>query len=159
MKKANCVNYDNNRVRCLAKKRCKWKQGIGKGKGFCIYRKIGLNEFEIQVHQKSQKLKMKCHDERQNYLALKKSLERATIYQDNFAAKSLQEQIRLKEMDIKKVSGCKLPISEEEQKKLQQSQLLKRKQKAIAENKRLKSTSEDSDEDEEDEEDEVDEDE
>lgn len=133
IKRANCVDYDNNRVRCLAKKRCKWKQGIGKGKGFCIYRDIGLNEAEIQAHQQGQKLKMKCHDERQNYIALKKSLERATIYQDTLAAKNLKEEIRLKEMDIKKVADCKLPISEEEQRKQQESEMMARKQKAMAE--------------------------
>jgi hypothetical protein len=154
IKRANCVDYDNKRVRCLAKKRCKWKQGIGKGKGFCIYREIGLNAAEIQVHQQGQKVKMKCYDERQNYIALKKSLERATIYQDILAAKNLKEEIRLKEMDIKKVLGCKLPISEEEQRKQQESEMMARKQKAMAESNTLMPVATNDDDDDEEDEDE-----
>lgn len=128
IKNANCAEYDNSRVRCLAKKRCKWKPGVGPGKGFCLYQDLDINKEEMEIFQESQKLKIKCADEQNNYKALEESLERATIYQDTMAIKSLSEKIKLKKMEILKITGCELPKSIAQQKREQEIELTKRRE-------------------------------
>lgn len=119
IKNANCVEYDNNRVRCLAKKRCKWKPGVGAGKGFCLYQDLLINQDELMLYQEEQKLKIKCADEQNNYKALEQSLERATIYQDTLAIKSLNQKINQQKLEVLKITGCLLPKSLADQKKEQ----------------------------------------
>jgi hypothetical protein len=105
-KAANCGLLDDNRIRCLSKKRCNWSQGEGKTKGFCTYKNIGINSEELSYYKEGENNKLECHQERKNYKALLDDLIRAKIYNDSNMYKSLEEKIQLKAKDILKIPEC-----------------------------------------------------
>jgi hypothetical protein len=112
---AACPEYNDNKVRCLAKKRCRWLDAPGENinAGLCLFKKTPENAKEIAQYDKVTKDLEACYLLLTEYQQTRELQIRAEISNDESGSGQLKEKlVQLKE-EIIKVDGCQKRAKEQ----------------------------------------------
>lgn len=107
-KEINCTNFDNNKVRCLAKKRCRWVDAPGANveKGLCSYKDIPENQAEMLKYKQVLLDKENCMKALIQYDKDREMKVRAEVTNDNTSAQYQQERMNKQLAIITSIEGC-----------------------------------------------------
>jgi hypothetical protein len=107
-KEINCTNFDNNKVRCLAKKRCRWIDAPGANveKGLCSYKDIAENQEEIQKYKQVLLDKEACMKALVQYDNDREMKVRAEVINDATSVQYQQERMDKQLKIIGSIDGC-----------------------------------------------------
>jgi hypothetical protein len=107
-KEINCTNFDNNKVRCLAKKRCRWidAPGANVDKGLCTYKDIPENQAEMLKYKQVLIDKEKCMKALIQYDTDREMKVRAEVTNDTTSAQYQQERMNKQLAIITSIDGC-----------------------------------------------------
>lgn len=103
-----CTKFDNNKIRCLAKKGCRWidAPGANVDLGICTYKDIPENQQEIQKYKTELEGKEACLKALTQYKNEREMMVRAEINNDATSVAYQQERMN-KQLDIiKNIEGC-----------------------------------------------------
>lgn len=107
---ANCIKFDHQRVRCLAKQRCTWTYtDKDEGKGLCSYQDIKINKPEIVYYKDEIEVRTKCLTMRKEYSAVLNQLIRATVNNDSLKIQEVKVEINLKLKGFEEFKECPIP--------------------------------------------------
>lgn len=106
---ADCVSFDNNRIRCLAKKRCNWTYTDARGGGLCTYKDIPENAEEREYYKDVEAKKLKCLALQKKYKEAQSELLRAKIYGNTLVSTQKEKESKQLADEMNALGGCDVP--------------------------------------------------
>lgn len=119
-REAQCPKYENNKIRCLSKKQCEWRDAPGEDvtRGLCLYKDIAENQIEMEKYKSILEFKENCLNLLTKYSDSYDLHLRSQLNNDTSAAAELAKSLEQYEDSILKLKGCLESSSEDHPLKL-----------------------------------------